>query len=114
MRKGQDVRGIPEGSLAREWTMANGLGGYTAGTAADVATRRMHALLAAASPHGRLTALLLRFDERLQLHGDSLELSSHPFRDDACRLFAHASLRFERSPWPTWVHRAGDVEIEKS
>jgi len=113
MRTGQEVRGIPQGWLAREWTMANGLGGYAAGTAADASTRRMHALLAAAGPHGRLTTLLLRLDERLQVRGDSFELSSHPFRDDSCRL-SGAPLSFERSPWPVWRFVAGDVEIEKA
>jgi len=114
MRTGQDVRGIPEGSLAREWMVANGLGGFAAGTAADVSTRRMHALLTAASPHGRLTTLLLRMDERLQLRGDSIELSAHSFRDDSCRVGMRAPERFECAPWPAWTWRAGDATIEKS
>ena len=86
MRRGQDVHGIPEGSLAREWMVANGLGGFAAGTAAGASTRRMHALLTAAGRHGRLTTLLLRLDERLQVRGDSIDLSAHPFRDDSCRI----------------------------
>ena len=78
--------------------MANGLGGYASGTAADASTRRMHALLTAAGPHGRLVTLLLRLDERLQVRGDPFELSSHPFRDGVCRLNA-APVSFERTPW---------------
>ena len=113
MRTGQEVRGIPQGWLAREWTMANGLGGYSAGTAADVSTRRTHALLTAAGPHGRLVTLLLRLDERLQVRGDSFELSSHPFHGDSCRL-GSAPAAFDRTPWPVWRYEAGGVEIEKA
>ncbi|MEO5619033.1 MAG: glycogen debranching enzyme N-terminal domain-containing protein [Candidatus Eisenbacteria bacterium] len=93
--------------------MANGLGGYAAGTAVDVSTRRSHALLSAAGPHGRLVTLLLRLDERLQVRGDSFELSSHPFRADSCRL-SGGPVAFDRTPWPAWRYEAGGVEIEKA
>src|SRR5438270_12323266 len=36
--------------LTREWLVANGLGGYAAGTIAGVASRRYHSLLIAALP----------------------------------------------------------------
>jgi hypothetical protein len=114
MRTGQDVRSIPEGWLAREWLIANGLGGYSAGTAADIATRRTQALLVAASPHGRLVALLLRLDERLQVRGESLELSAHRFLADGCRLLDSSLEAFETDPWPTWRFGAAGVSLEKS
>lgn len=114
MRRGQDVHGIPEGSLAREWMVANGLGGFAAGTAAGTSTRRMHALLTAAGRHGSLTTLLLRVDERLQVRGDTIDLSAHPFRDDSCRIGLARPASFERTPWPVWTWRIDDVELEKS
>jgi hypothetical protein len=114
MRTGQDVRSIPEGWLAREWLIANGLGGYSAGTAADIATRRTQALLVAASPHGRLVTLLLRLDERLQVRSDSFELSAHPFLADGCRLLDSSLEAFETDPWPVWRYSAAGVSLEKS
>lgn len=114
MRTGQDVRSIPEGWLAREWLMANGLGGYSAGTAADIATRRTQALLVAASPHGRLVTLLLRLDERLQVRGNTTELSAHRFLADGCRLLDSTLEAFETDPWPAWRFVAAGVTIEKA
>jgi hypothetical protein len=114
MHTGQDVRTIPEGWLEREWLMANGLGGYAAGTAADMGTRRTHALLAAAGPHGRMVTLLLRLDERLHAGGNAFELSHHRLLVDSCRLGESTLLSFECEPWPVWLYRAGGVLIEKS
>lgn len=114
MRNGQDVRTAPEGWLAREWLVANGLGGFSAGTAADMATRRTHALLAAAGPYGRRVTLLLRLDERLHAGGDAFDLSAHRFLADSCRLGESSLEAFELAPWPVWRYRAGGVAIEKS
>ncbi len=51
-----------------EWLLANGLGGYAAGTACGALTRRFHGLLVAAlpSPLGR-TSMLSRLGEVIQL-----------------------------------------------
>ena len=62
----------PESMLEREWLVANGLGGYAAGTVAGVSTRRYHGLLVAAlpAPLGRMLLLgqlseVLRFPDGL-------------------------------------------------
>jgi Glycogen debranching enzyme N terminal len=53
--------------LDQEWLVANGLGGYTAGTIAGAITRRYHGLLVAAlpAPLGRL--VLSHLWERVRL-----------------------------------------------
>src|SRR5262249_16250486 len=66
LRIGQEVPYGPDSALAREWLITNGVGGSASGTVAGAATRRIHALLAVASPHGRLQTLLLKLDEHLR------------------------------------------------
>lgn len=114
MRPGQDARSDFASALATEWLLANGLGGSASGTAAGAHTRRTHALLLAAGPHGRLTTLLLGFDERLHEGGAGIDLACHLVAGGA-RPAAHALIEsFACDPWPTWVYRAGGVAIEKS
>ncbi len=60
--------GEPEPLLTREWLVANGLGGYAAGTISGIPTRRYHGLLIAAlpNPHGR-TVMLNHLTESVRL-----------------------------------------------
>uniref|UniRef100_A0A832MLB9 Glycogen debranching protein n=1 Tax=Eiseniibacteriota bacterium TaxID=2212470 RepID=A0A832MLB9_UNCEI len=109
MRTGQDV--LP-GSAGRgaEWLLSNGLGGSSSGTVAGTCARRTHALLVAASAHGRRFALLLGTDERLRAGGWSVDLAAPavPGRPGAvCE-------GFTADPVPTWILRAGDVLLEKT
>src|SRR5919108_5421628 len=52
-------RASVEPLLTREWLVTNGLGGYSSGTIAGLATRRYHGLLVAALPNplGRVVML---------------------------------------------------------
>lgn len=122
MRLGQDVLSDLAAATAREWLIADGLGGYASGTAAGAHTRRTHALLVVSGPHGRLSVALLKLDERLHVGSESFDL--------ACNLYAgappasptvqprptgHLLLEeFRADPWPTWRWRAGGVTLEKS
>ncbi len=105
-----------ERSLAREWLLTNGLGGYASGTLAGAATRRTHGLLIAAPPpQGPRWATLFGLQERLQRpDGEALELG--------CNLFAHGLVRprghllLEQavlSPWPTYRYRVWEGVLEK-
>src|ERR687885_2444022 len=63
--------------LTREWLVTNGLGGYSSGTIAGLATRRYHGLLVAALPNplGRVV-MLNHVVERVTLPtGHSVQLS---------------------------------------
>jgi hypothetical protein len=108
-----------DAASAREWLLSDGCGGYAAGTASGAPSRRAHALLAAPSPHGRLTALLLRFEEKLQLGGASHELSAswwaRPGAGPVARAGAWQQLEsFTDEPWPAWVWRFEECRVEKS
>ena len=46
---GPQACGDLEGAAAREWLVADGLGGYAMGTVAGLRTRRYHGLLAVAA-----------------------------------------------------------------
>jgi len=57
----------PEPLLTREWLLANGLGGYAAGSVAGTLTRRYHGYLVAALPVLGRTVVLSHLWERLRL-----------------------------------------------
>jgi hypothetical protein len=108
-----------EAATAREWLLSDGCGGYAAGTASGAPSRRAHALLAAPTAHGRLTALVLRFEEKLLLGPASYELSTswwaRPGSAPVARPGAYAQLEsFASEPWPVWTWRFDDVVIEKA
>ncbi|HKQ58692.1 MAG TPA: glycogen debranching enzyme N-terminal domain-containing protein, partial [Candidatus Eisenbacteria bacterium] len=128
MRMGQDVLSNLEAATAREWLIANGLGGCSSGTAAGAHTRRSHAHLITADEHGRLEVTLLKLDERLTVGGERYELGCNLHERSAepgpapeggappqVRPSGHQLLEeFRSDPWPTWRWRAGGTTIEKS
>lgn len=96
-----------------EWLVSNGLGGGASGTASGVPKRRTHALLTAASVHGRLTTLLLSLEERLIDVRGSWDLGE-PLGVPGPRSAGLATLEsFRATPVPTWRIRAGDAVLEK-
>jgi hypothetical protein len=124
MRHGQDVLASPDAVHDTEWLLSNGLGGSASGTASGAATRRTHALLTAATEHGRLVTLLLGFDERLLDEASSWDLTpvTPAVRASAVPAAAAAGPRsaaravidaFSSNPTPTWRIRAGEIVIEK-
>ncbi len=115
MRMGQDVLSDLRTALATEWWFANGLGGSGSGTAAGANARRTHALLTAAGPHGRLTSLLLKLDERVLDPLGSYDLACNLHAGGTARPSGHLLLEeFRLEPWPTWRYRAGGVVLEKT
>ena len=115
MRAGQDVLSDLRAALGMEWVLPHGTGGSSSGTACGANARRAHALLTAAGPHGRLTTLLLKVDERLRVPGASFELGCSVTSGGAARPAGHLLLEsFDLDPWPRWTWRAGGVVIEKA
>jgi glycogen debranching enzyme-like protein/amylo-alpha-1,6-glucosidase len=115
MRAGQDVLSDLRAALGMEWVLPHGTGGSSSGTACGANARRAHALLTAAGPHGRLTTLLLKVDERLRTPGASFELGCSVLSGGAARPAGHLLLEsFTLDPWPRWIWRAGGVAIEKA
>ncbi|HEY2954024.1 MAG TPA: glycogen debranching enzyme N-terminal domain-containing protein [Candidatus Eisenbacteria bacterium] len=114
MRSGQDVLADLRSALATEWVIAHGTGGSSSGTACGANARRAHALLTAAGPHGRLTTLLLKLDERLRAGGALHELGCNPLAGGGARPAGHLLLEsFALDPWPCWTWRAGEAVLEK-
>jgi len=115
MLHGQDVLADFERASAREWLITDGLGGYAAGTESGAPARRSHALLAAASPYGQRTALVLRFEEQLAIGAVMHELSGAFFAGRPARPGAFASLEsFTAAPCPCWRWRFDDLVLERS
>jgi hypothetical protein len=119
MENGQGVPHDLELASRREWLITDGAGGYAAGTASGAPTRRTHALLAAAGPHGALTSLLMRFEEKLVVNGVTHDLSAsftaRPGAPLQSRAGALADLEsFTAEPFPVWRWRFGDTRIERS
>ncbi len=110
MRQGQDVLAVP--GLAREWLLTNGAGGCARGTAVGVPTRRAHAWLHAADADGRVTTVLLGFDEQLHGEGGPWDLAP-PTDPDGAATSAHLG-SFSCDPWPAWRLRCGDLVLERS
>lgn len=114
MRSGQDVPSH-DAALDREWLLADERGGSASGTAAGALTRRTHGLLVVAGPHGRLTTLLLRLDERAQAPGGPFELGVSFHAGGVARPSGHQLIEsFDDDPWPCWRYRLGEVRLEKS
>ena len=127
MRLGQDVLSILGAATAREWLLANGLGGAASGTAAGAHTRRSHAHLIATDPNGLPSVALLKLDERLHVGSESFDLGCNlvagvrPDGDPGAeppllaRPAGHLLLQeFRADPWPAWRWQAGATSIEKS
>jgi hypothetical protein len=114
MRIGREVLGDLHAALAREWLVTNGVGGSASGTVAGANTRRSHALLTAAGPHGLLATLLLRLEERVRSEAGTWDLSAGLPAGDGGPASAPPIEEFRLEPWPTWRYRAGEAVIEKS
>jgi predicted glycogen debranching enzyme len=103
--------------LTSEWLVTNGLGGYSSGTVAGVATRRYHGLLVAAlpAPLGR-RMVLSNLAEYLQLpDGRKVQLSGEKYPSGEMRLEAADYLtRFRlEMGLPIWQWEVDGITVEK-
>ncbi len=105
----------PERLVALEWLVANGLGGYAAGTVAGIPTRRYHGLLIAALRVGRVVTLA-QLGEKVRLpSGADLCLSGEERQGSPPDLRAVQQLvefRIEGG-LPVWVFAGEGVRLEK-
>jgi predicted glycogen debranching enzyme len=105
----------PEGLLAREWLVTNGLGGYAGGSLAGVCTRRYHGLLVAAlpAPQGRVV-MLSQLAEWLRLpDGRSLRLTGEELAGGSCELPQVQAGFWLEQGLPVWRFQVGDTVLEK-
>ncbi len=96
----------PEETVAKEWLVTNGLGGYASGTIAGVCTRRYHGKLIAAlpSPLGRYV-MLNHLEELLATSEGTLRLSGDEPKAGDLRLPDQTMLEEFRLEWglPQWI-----------
>lgn len=114
----------PEEGLGLEWLLADGLGGYSMGTAIGAGTRRYHGLLVQAlrPPAGRVNALPAVVVGLTLPDGRRVELSTFRFGDDLVHPDGWRRLRsFTRSdPFrqdaaeARWAWRVGGAAVERS
>jgi 4-alpha-glucanotransferase len=101
----------------REWWVANGLGGYAAGTVAGSLTRAYHGLLVAPiePPLGRLL-LLTKADAWLEDGAESWPLCTNRWASGAVEPRGHVHLEhFElNGSIPTWRYAIGDRVVESA
>lgn len=107
----------PETLTAREWLVANGLGGYASGTLSGVPTRRYHGLLIAAlpAPLGR-TLMLGRTSQVLRLPDNRLvDLGGLARQGEPPEVPGAGYLREFRleAGLPVWRYEVEDYVLEK-
>lgn len=93
--------------LYQEWLEADGLGGFSSGTAAGIRTRRYHALLLTATtpPTGRMV-LVNGFDAWLETGGARFDLSSQCYAPGVTGGDGTQHIEsFTSAPWPKWIFR---------
>lgn len=99
----------------REWLIANGLGGYAAGTLAGTLTRRYHGLLVAPlkPPLGR-TLVFAKADATLFVDEMHYPLYSNRWRDDVIepRGYLHLEAFHLDGRQPVWRYAIGDIRLE--
>lgn len=113
---GGDVCGNLDEALAREWLVANGLGGYASGTVGGAHTRRYHGLLVAAlRPPGQRTVLLSKIEEQAILGQSSYFLSTNEYQDGTVYPSGYRTIDHFRLELglPVWSFRVGSARLEK-
>ena len=101
--------------LGREWLLADGAGGYAAGTRADVPTRRYHGLLIAPlpPPRGR-TLVLARCEAILRDASGAWPLDASWYEPGVVHPDGWRHLEgFEPHPVPTWIHAVGGRRVRR-
>src|SRR3974377_316649 len=97
-------------SLTREWLEADGLGGFSSGTACGIRTRRYHALLLVATtpPTGRLV-LVNGLDAWVEGGGRKFQLSSQCYAPAVLGGEGAQCIEgFGWEPWPHWIFKLED------
>jgi predicted glycogen debranching enzyme len=114
---GPQVCGDLAAGTAREWLVADGLGGYAMGTVSMVRTRRYHGLLVVAgdTPAARQLGLASLDPTLTWPSGASVRLGAHEWASGAVAPDGHTRLEaFELvDGLPRWRWRVGDTVLER-
>jgi len=117
IRFGGQVAGDLAAGSAREWLVADGVGGYAMGTVSGLRTRRYHGLFVVAgdSPAGRHLGLASLDPVVTLASGAEIRLATHEWASGAVAPTGHELLEsFDLDDGlPRWRWRIGDVVIER-
>ena len=100
-------------TIAREWLVTNGLGGYAAGTVAGVLTRIQHGLLVATPPNAVTPQLLLaKIDEEVTFDQRIYYLGTNEYRDGTISPsgFVHLETFRLEAGFPIFTYRLGGID----
>jgi predicted glycogen debranching enzyme len=95
---------------SREWLETDGRGGFAAGTASGIRTRRYHALLLTATtpPTGRVV-LVNGFEAWIETPRGKFALTSQRYAPDVIHPDGAERIEdFSHEPWPTWRFKFED------
>lgn len=115
---GREVTSNPDLAGQREWLVTNGIGGFAAGTIANVLTRRYHGLLFAAlqPPAGR-TLLLTKVDETATYNAQPYALFANRWQQQTAPLepagYRHLARFHLEGAMPVWTYAMADARLEK-
>ncbi len=116
IRLSRTVCGNEIEATKREWLVTNGIGGFAAGTVANVPTRHYHGLLVAAlkPPLGR-TVLVTKTDEIAHYAGRNYELAANQWatKHIAPKGFRHLESFHMEGTIPVWRYAIADALLEK-
>lgn len=103
-----------ERSMAREWLLTDGLGGYASSTVLCCPTRRYHGLLVTPPPGTtKRHVFLARFEEWFHGGGKAVALSMARYRGTYAPLGHQGIERFELAPLPRWTYTFGRATLER-
>ena len=100
-------------TIAREWCITNGLGGYAAGTVAGTLTRRQQGLLVAALPEEAEPQLLLaKIDEEVHFDQRTYYLGTNEYQDGTLNPagFVHLEAFRLEEGFPIFTYRLGGID----
>lgn len=99
----------------KEWLVTNGLGGFASGTPIGANIRRYHGILfAALKPPLERILLVSKYEETLEIDGESFELGVN---ETAGGLYPQGNKylsHFELRPHPTFLYHIKDIVVEKT
>jgi len=116
MRFGRQLCGELDAASAREWLVADGLGGFAMGTVGGLRTRRYHGLLVVATePPGRRMLGLAALDPTVVVGDSRIRLAVHEWSDGAIDPAGNTLLAsFELTDGvPRWRWEVGDIVLER-
>ena len=115
LRVGAEVLRDVALAARREWVLADGLGGWAAGTVLGLHTRGAHGLLAVASPPARVPMLLLaRVEEALSFDGMRHELGANDYGGVLHPRGHEVADSFLLDPLPTLTWEVGGRRLSRT